>query len=422
MLTDAETAETGEDSGDSMPRWVPRAVGLFWLGLAALWVLQRLFESLSGFLVTLLISFFFSFALEPAVNWLERKGVRRGGGTLLMFLVVVVAVSLLGFIVSSALAEQMRSFVDDAPSLIDDLEDWLQRNIDESIELTQARDQFLNDDGLGEQLTGIANNAFGFGATIVGLIFDLFTIALFTFYLTADGPRLRRTICSRLRPERQRRILGIWDLAIQKTGGYILSRTVLATISSIITWIAFSIIGVPFPLALAIWVGVVSQFVPVVGVYIAGSLPVILTLLESPPRALWALLFMIGYQQIENYLLAPRVDSKTLKIHPAVSFGSVLAGAAVLGPVGALLALPAAATAQGLISATGERYDIEEGPLTRLGPPTAKPTPSVVAATLPVHDFNHDGTSDFNDTAPQGETVVEDDSSSPVPNDDEASS
>ena len=388
MATEAETTPSVEAEAESMPRWVPRAIGLFWFGLIAIWILQRLFESLSGFLVTLLISLFFSFALEPAVNWLERKGFRRGLGTLIMFAVVIAAVALLSFVVGSALAEQMRSFVDDAPSLIDDIEVWLQNSIDESIELTQARDQFLNDDGLGQQLTGIADNAVGFGATLVGLIFDLFTIALFTFYLTADGPRLRRTICARLHPDRQRRILGIWDLAIQKTGGYILSRTVLASISALVTWVAFSIIGVPFPLALAVWVGIVSQFVPVVGVYIAGSLPVILTLVESPAKALWALLFMLAYQQVENYLLAPRIDSRTLKIHPAVSFGSVLAGAAVLGPVGALLALPAAATAQGLISASGERHDIVEGPLTRLGPPAGEAQPSVVAATLPVHDFD----------------------------------
>lgn len=343
-----------------------------------------MFESLSGFLVTILISFFFSFALEPAVNFLENRGVRRGLGTLIMFSAALTLIGGFSFIVGTVLAEQTTNFVDDAPTLIDDLENWLQDNIDDTTDLNSVRDQFLNEDGLGEQLTGLADNVVGIGATVVGLVFQIFTIALFTFYLTADGPRLRRTICARLKPERQRRVLGVWDLAIQKTGGYILSRTVLATISSIVTWIAFNIIGVPFPLALAVWVGVVSQFVPVVGVYIAGALPVILTLLESPTRSLWALLFLVGYQQFENYILAPRIDSKTLKIHPAVSFGSVLVGASVLGPAGALLALPAAATAQGIISASGERYAIEEGPLTHIGG-TPKPSSTVVEAALPEH-------------------------------------
>ena len=374
---------------DTMPPWIPRAIGLFFVGVIVLWVLRELFADLSGFLVTILISGFFSFALEPAVNFLERKGFRRSVGTLMMFSAALVLIGGFLFIVGTVLAEQTVMFVDDAPELIDDLEGWLRDNIDESIELDRAREQFINDDGLGQQLTSYADNVVSAGATVVGLVFQIFTVALFTFYLTADGPRLRRTICSRLKPERQRRVLGVWDLAIQKTGGYILSRTVLATISSLVTWVAFTLIGVPFPLAMAVWVGVLSQFVPVVGIYIAGSLPVLLTLIESPPKALWALLFMAAYQQIENYLLAPRIDSRTLKIHPAVSFGSVLAGAAILGPVGALLALPAAATAQGIISATGERYAIEEGPLTRLGPTTTTAS-SAVEAVLPKHHLEND--------------------------------
>ncbi len=378
------SAPAAADDPETMPAWVPRAILLLLAGVVALWALRRLFDDLSGFLITILVSFFFSFALEPAVNWLERRGIRRGLGTLIMFLIAATMIGGFGFVVGSVLAEQTTNFVDDAPELIDDLESWLQDNVDESIELNRVRDQFLDDDGLGERLTSYADNVVGFGATVVGVIFQLFTIALFTFYLTSDGPRLRRTICARLKPERQRRVLGIWDLAIQKTGGYILSRTVLATISSIVTWIAFMLIGVPFPLALAVWVGVVSQFVPVVGVYIAGALPFVLTLLESPSKALWAVVFMAAYQQVENYLLAPRIDSRTLKIHPAVAFGSVLAGASILGPVGALLALPAAATAQGIISATGERYAIEEGSLAEVGQRHHGPS-SVVPDTMPVH-------------------------------------
>lgn len=384
--------------GKTMPRWVPRAIAVFWGGLIALWILDQLFESLRGFLVVLLISFFFSFALEPAVNWLENKGVKRGIGTIFMFFLALLGIAGFGWIVGSVLAEQLTGLVDDAPAFIDQAEVWLQDNIDDSITLDGARNQVLSDDGLGDQLTSMADNAFSVGATLVGVIFDIFTIALFTFYLTSDGPRLRRTICTRLKPERQRRVLGIWDLAIQKTGGYILSRTLLAIISSLSTWIAFSIIGVPFPLALGVWVGVVSQFVPVVGVYIAGALPVILTLLESPTRALWALGFLLAYQQIENYGFGPKIDSRTLKIHPAVSFGSVLAGAAVLGPVGALLALPAAATTQGIISASGERYAIEEGPLTRLSPEhERRETPRTAVATLPRREEDEAETQSGND-------------------------
>lgn len=388
----SEPLLTVADPDRTMPPWIPRAIALLFGGVILLWVLFKLFDHLSGFIVTLLVSLFFSFALEPAVNWLERKNISRGFGTLIMFAAAAVLIGGFLYIVGRVLADQTVQFVDDAPILIDDLEEWLRDNVDESIDLDRARDQFLKQGGLGQQLSGYASNVVSAGATIVGVIFQIFTVALFTYYLTADGPKLRRSICSRLKPARQRRVLGVWDLAIQKTGGYILSRTVLASISSLVTWVAFSLIGIEFPLAMAVWVGVMSQFVPVVGIYIAGTLPVVLTLLQSPISALWAVVFMTAYQQFENYLLAPRIDSKTLKIHPAVSFGSVLVGASILGPVGALLALPAAATAQGLISATGERYAIEEGPLTRLGPTT--PRSSAIESVLP-KEHTEDGDTDY---------------------------
>ena len=136
-----------------MPTWVPRAIILFLVGVVTLWALRSLFEDLSGVLDTIGISLFFSFALEPAVNWLERLGFRRGLGTLIMFTIALSAIAGFGWIVGSVLAEQTIEFVDDAPRLIDESEAWLQRNVDESIDLNRLRDQFLSDNGLGEQLS-----------------------------------------------------------------------------------------------------------------------------------------------------------------------------------------------------------------------------------------------------------------------------
>ncbi len=175
------------------------------------------------------------------------------------------------------------------------------------------------------------------------MVFQIFTIALFTFYLVADGPRLRRTICSVLPPERQEVVLQAWELAIEKTGSYLYSRFILAVLSTAFHWIVLAILGVPYALALALWVGIVSQFIPVVGTYLAGALAVLVALLNDPVDGVIVLIFVIVYQQVENYIFVPRVTAQTLELHPAVAFGTVIAGAAILGPVGALLALPAAA-------------------------------------------------------------------------------
>ncbi|MET0458578.1 MAG: AI-2E family transporter, partial [Ilumatobacteraceae bacterium] len=198
---------------------------------------------------------------------------------------------------------------------------------------------------------------------------QLFTVLLFTFYLVADGPKLRRFICSRLTPARQERVLAAWELAGNKTGGYLYSRALLALLSTISHWIVFQSLGTPAPLALALWVGVVSQFLPVVGTYIAGVLPVLLTFLDSPVKALIVLIAIVVYQQIENYLFSPRITARTMELHPALAFGAALGGAAVLGAVGAVLALPAAAMGPAIVNDWGDRHQVIKNELTEVRRP-----------------------------------------------------
>jgi predicted PurR-regulated permease PerM len=109
-----------------------------------------------------------------------------------------------------------------------------------------------------------------------------------------------------------------------------------------------------------------SQFIPVVGTYLAGALPLLIALIDKPISGLWTLIFLVIYQQIENYVFLPRVTAHTMEIHVASAFGSVIIGAAVLGPVGALLALPAAATAQAFISSYVHRHEVDEMALARV--------------------------------------------------------
>jgi predicted PurR-regulated permease PerM len=207
-------------------------------------------------------------------------------------------------------------------------------------------------------------------------VLQSFTVGLFTFYLVADGPRLRRTICSVLPPDRQQLAMRIWDLAIESTGGYVYSRALLAGVSATATTGFLALVGVPYPFALGLWVGLVSQFVPSIGTYLAGALPVLIALFHDPVDALWVLAFITVYQQFENLLLSPRITARTMALHPAVAFGAVIAGGAIMGPIGALLALPAAASIQALISLYVHRYEVVAGPLTgEQAPDQGKPHP-----------------------------------------------
>jgi predicted PurR-regulated permease PerM len=345
-----------------MPSWVPRAMLLFFAGVVTLFTAAWLISALRELLLILLVSLFLAFALEPAVNVLDRRGWRRGAATGLIFLALVVAV--VGFVaaMSVLVVDQVSTFADDAESYGNQIEDYAKDWFDADIDVDEAVDDLTAEDGPLREFA--ANNAADIAAAVLGGVFQAFTVALFTFYLVADGPRLRRTICSLLRPDRQREVLRAWELAIDKTGGYIYSRALLAGLSALATWIALTIIGVPYAIALALWVGIISQFVPVVGTYIAGALPVVIAALNDPIDVIWTLAFIILYQQVENYLLAPRITAHTMELHPAVAFGTVIAGAALIGPVGAVLALPAAAVGQAFISTYVQRHDVVESALT----------------------------------------------------------
>ena len=257
------------------------------------------------------------------------------------------------------------SNIDEAPQLIEDAEKWVEDTFDVEVDTNELLNEFQEGGSAADLATRLAGDLVSLDARVLTILFQLLTIGLFTFYLVVDGPRLRRAICSLLEPNRQEQVLQVWELAVDKTGGYIYSRGILAIISTVVHWVAFEILGSPFPLALALWVGFFSQFIPVIGTYIAGALPVLIGLLDDPMQGIWMLVVIVVYQQIENYLLAPPITAHTMEIHVAVAFGAVVAGSSLLGITGALLALPAAATFQAFISTYLQRHDVVDSEMVR---------------------------------------------------------
>ena len=347
-----------ETPSQKVPPWLFRAILTGAAALGGLYVLGWLIEELKTLIVILLVSFFLSFALEPAVNRMERVGVRRGVGTGIMFLALLAAVGLFLWAIGTVLADQIGEFADDAPGYINDIEDWLEDTFDIEVDAQGLLDEFQEGGAVANLATRLADNLINLGATVLQVLFQILTIALFTFYLVAEGPKLRRNVCSLLPAARQRQVLSIWNLAIDKTGGYIYSRLILAVISFFVHWLVFWLVGAPFPVPMAMWVGLISQFVPVIGTYIAGALPVIIGLLDQPSTGLAMLIAIVVYQQVENYLLQPKVTAHTMEIHVTVAFGSVIVGGLLLGAVGAVLALPAAATIQAFLASYLERHEV----------------------------------------------------------------
>lgn len=350
-----------------MPRWVVPATAVFWGGALAALVVRHVWTKLDDLAVLVAVSLFLALAIEPGVNRLARRGWSRGSATALIvfgvFVVVVVFVGAIGTLIGSQLAD----LLNDTERYVRDTVDLLNDTFGFNISAREAIDNFNNPDGAVQQfIRDQQDNVVQLSVAALGWLLQLFSVLLFTFYLVADGPRLRRTICSRLPADRQDQVLQVWELAATKTGGYLYSRGLLALASAIFHWIVFQWVGTAAPIALAVWVGLVSQFLPVVGTYIAGLLPVLITFLDSPFDALIVLIAIVVYQQIENYVLSPRITARSMELHPAIAFGAALGGAAMLGAVGAVLALPAAAMAQALLGELGQRHDVVDSDLTHV--------------------------------------------------------
>ena len=348
-----------------LPRWVVPAIVLFWGGFLAAIAVRFFWARLSGLFVLLAISVFLALALEPGVNRLARRGWRRGTatalllfGVLLVFLLFVVAIGTLVFSQVADLLENSEEYITDTVNTIND-------TFGTNLNAQEVIEDFNDPDGaVQEFIREQRDEVVDLSVTALGAVLQILTVLLFTFYLVADGPRMRRAICSRLTPARQERVLAIWELAGTKTGGYLYSRALLALISAIFHWIVFQALGTTAPVALAVWVGIVSQFLPVVGTYLAGILPVLVTFLDSPFKAAIVLIAIVVYQQVENYVFSPRITARTMEVHPALAFGAALGGAAILGPIGAILALPAAAMGQAIVSEFGDRHQVVQSDLT----------------------------------------------------------
>lgn len=343
-----------------MPRWLPRALVLALALIACYQFAHWAFDRLLGLLVNIVVSFFCAVAIEPAVEWMATRGVRRGAATGLVILVVLVAAA--GFVLAlgSLLVDQVGTIVRNLPQYVDDIVGWINRTFHSHLDTGRLRDNVLHSNWVRTYLANGASRVWGLSATVIGTVFQLFTVLLFTYYFAADGPRLRRALCSVLPPDRQAEVLRAWEIAVAKTGGYLYSRALMALISGVAHYVLLQVLGVPYAPALAVWVGLVSQFIPTIGTYLAGALPVLIALTVDPWDALWVLCFVVVYQQFENYLLQPRITARTVDIHPAVAFGSVIAGTALLGAVGALIAIPATATLQGFFAAYVRRYEVTD--------------------------------------------------------------
>lgn len=333
-------------------RTIWRVIGAVLLTLAGIVVVSRARDLVS----MLIISIFFALAMIPLVERLHAKrGMKRGAAVGVIYalgalFVVVTVVFLIPMIVelASTIGENFSGWVNN-------VNQWAQDTFGVSLSdigpTADAGEEAAA--AAGEWAQNALGTFLGAFATGIGLIFSTMTIALFTFYFAADHIRIQRIILSWFSPEKQERLGWTFDQAVQQTGGYFYSRLLLMLINGTGFFFTMVLVGMPWLLALplAIFAGFVSEFIPAIGTYIGGAIPVLLTLaIQGFAQALIVLAYVLIYQQVENYWLSPRLSSATMTLNGGVAFGAALAGGAIAGPMGAFMALPVAALITSFIS------------------------------------------------------------------------
>ncbi len=322
-------------------------------------VFEWLFFGVRHLLFLVLLAWLFAIAMEPAVSWMSHRGIKRGAGTGIVMLGLFLAVAAFSAVFGAIFIDQVVSLVQALPNNFEVLVNWVNGTFNTNVDAGQLIDSLeITQERVADWASQIGLGLFGFFTSLVGLVFDLFTVLLFAFYFSADGPRLRHTVASWLPQESQRVVNNVWQIAVEKTGGYVVSRLVLAVLATVFTAGFLFILGVDYWLPLGIWTGVVSQFIPTLGTYLGGALPALIAFSGSTLDGVLVIVFVIVYQQVENYLFSPRISNRTMNIHPAVAFGAVIVGAALGGAMGALIAIPIVASIQAIVETYGRRYEI----------------------------------------------------------------
>lgn len=345
---------TGERT-DEAAAAIPLSLVFRWAATGTLGVLVVLLAAyglyvVRGILVLVVIAVFLAVSLDPVVRWLMRRGMPRPAAVAVVFVVVVAL--FVAFIWSV-----VPPIVDQGGKLVQDLPGYLRTLSDESKPIREITDRYQLTDRLRELAAGLparlAGGAVGFFQRFLGTVASTLIVLVLTIYFLADMPRLRSWLVGLFPQRRRQRAAEIIDVMVDKVGGYMIGNIIISVFAGTATFICLALVGVPFALPLAVTVAL-ADLIPMIGATLGATVCVLVSLftVDLWPKTVIVVLFFIVYQQVENYLLVPRVFRNTVDMPSAAVLLVALVGGTLLGLVGALMAIPIAATVKVAMSRT----------------------------------------------------------------------
>jgi predicted PurR-regulated permease PerM len=310
------------------------------IALQVLWLAR-------GVLVWVLIALFLSLALNPAVDWMQEKGVRRRGVAVgIVFLLVLAGIVALGATFVPILVNQVNDFVTALPGYVEDVTEGRGRlgDLAERYDLVQRVQDAVHEGGASRVL-GLSGTALAITKGIITAIVATVTIAFMTFFMLLEGPAWVERMYS-LIPERQQpRWRAVGERVYRTVGGYVTGNLFISLIAGVTSTIVLTIMDVPFAIALGLVVALLD-LIPLAGATLAAIIVSTVAFIQSVPAGLVVLVFFIVYQQLENHLLQPLVYGRTVQLSPLAVLLAVLIGAEIAGVLGALGAIPIAGAIQ----------------------------------------------------------------------------
>jgi len=313
-------------------------------GVAVTYAVVRGLVLVSSMLLLIGVAFFVSLGLEPAVSWLINRRFPRWAA------VTVVLVASFGVIAAALAAavpplfEQARQFIDHAPHYVQQIQNHssLVGRLNDRFHLQQRITDTVNSSG-GNAVSEVVKA----GKTVFGTLTDLVIGAVLTVYFVANLPNIRATLYRFVPNSRRPRAILIGDRIFAKVGAYMIGNIVISVIAGVATFIWLIIFGVPYPLLLGIFVALLD-LIPF-GSTVAGIIVAAVALTVSVPVSIATLGFYIAFRLAEDYLLVPKIIGKAVEVPAVATLVAVLVGGALLGIIGALVAIPIAAAIQLLV-------------------------------------------------------------------------
>lgn len=328
--------------GPPLRRSNPFVFGFFAaLGVLVAWGLWNALGQARSVLILLIVSMFIAVGLNPLVEWFMRRGLKRGLAVGVVFLLMILAVTGVGLAIVPVVTDQIDGLIKNAPDWLDLLnKSKTLDELDKRYDFIKKAQDYVQDPALAQKAFG---GILGVGKVVANALFSAFTILILTLYFLASLPTVKRAAYSLVPASRRNRVSILGDEVLNRVGGYVSGQFLVAACAGVFMFIFLQIVGLgEYAVALAIVV-MFTAFIPMVG----GLIGVVLVALIGFTDGLWTgvfcLIYGIIYQQVENYVVAPRIMRRAVDIPGAVTVIAALLGGALLGVVGALLAIPTAA-------------------------------------------------------------------------------